>query len=110
MGLEIDTSGLDFPHIEERIPVALDAGAQVILDDSLEKVPKETGDLAASGHINPVRGGNDTTAIEYTSVYARWIHEHLGFKHPKGGQAKFLEMAMVEKADEAMHAMGEELL
>ena len=110
MGLTMDTSGMDFPDLTARIPAALEKGADIILADALEKVPKESGDLAASGHIATDRGGDDTIGIEFSSVYAHWIHEHLGFKHPHGGQAKFLESAMVEKADEALKAMGDELL
>jgi hypothetical protein len=84
-------------------------GARVVLNDSNERVPKESGDLLATGHIKRDRAGNNAVAIVYTSVYARWIHEHLHFKHPTGGQAKFLETALLAKGSEAMNKAGEHL-
>lgn len=98
----------------ERIAVAahdltddVEAGARVIFEDSQERVPKETGDLASSGHIRRERGGDNTVAITYDSVYARYQHEHLFFRHPTGGQAKFLETAMLTKGEEAINKAGE---
>ena len=81
-------------------------GGEVILEDALVRVPKETGDLASSGMVQEWRGGKNTTAILFSSVYARWIHEHLHFKHPHGGEAKFLETAMLVKGEEAVNAAG----
>lgn len=82
------------------------AGAEIILADADVRVPKETGDLAASGSIKEDRGGLNTVGIVYDSVYARWIHEHLHFKHPRGGEPKFLETAMLVKGSEAVNAAG----
>lgn len=93
----------------QRLDDDLYKGAEVILRESNALIPKESGDLLASGHIKRDRGGNNTVAIVYTSVYARWIHEHLSFKHPTGGQAKFLETAQLVKGAEAMNAAGEHL-
>lgn len=93
----------------QRLDDDLYEGARVVLADSDERVPKESGDLVASGHIARDRGGNSTVGIVYGSVYARWIHEHMFFKHPRGGTAKFLELALLEKGDEAMNKAGEHL-
>jgi hypothetical protein len=82
-------------------------GAKVILADSTERVPKESGDLAATGHIDRDRGGKNTVAVVYSSVYSHWIHEHLWFKHPHGGTAKFLELAMLAKGREAINEAGQ---
>lgn len=113
MSIEWDRSGFDLTikgiTLREYIPDALEAGAKVVLDDALLKVPKESSDLASTGQVAPGRGGENTVGIEFTSVYARYIHEHLGFKHPHGGQAKFLEAAMIEKADDAMQAVADDL-
>lgn len=69
-------------------------GAEYILEGAVARVPKRTGDLAASGRVDKGRGGINTVAITFDGPYARWVHEHLGFKHPFGGEAKFLERAM----------------
>jgi len=82
-------------------------GAKVVLEDSDARVPKESGDLASSGVILRDRGGDNTVAIAYRSVYAHWIHEHMFFKHPHGGEAKFLETAMLVKGSEFLNKAGE---
>jgi len=103
--------GMDLTGIAARVRAhvedALAEGAQVILDRSTELVPKESGDLAASGSVNKGAAGTQAVAIRYDSVYAHYIHENLEFKHPHGGQAKFLEMAMVEKGSDAIDKAGE---
>ena len=85
------------------------AGAEIILADSEQRVPKESGDLAGTAMILQHRGGTNTVGIVYDSVYARWIHEHLHFKHPHGGEAKFLETAMLVKGEEAVNKAGQHL-
>lgn len=98
---------LDFAEVEARLDAAeqsaLVAGAEVVLADSDRRVPKRSEHLAGSGHVDPHRGGDHTVGIRYDGPYARWVHEHLWFKHPYGGEAKFLETATVVKKDEAIH-------
>jgi hypothetical protein len=78
-------------------------GAKVVLKDAKERVPKESGDLAATGHIDRDAGGKNTVAIKFRGPYARYIHEHLFFKHPHGGEAKYLEVALLMQGREAIH-------
>lgn len=87
----------------------LAAGADVILRESNALAPKESGDLTATGSVKKDRGGANTVAVEYTSVYARYQHEHMFFKHPTGGQPKFLETAMLTKGEEAINVAGQHL-
>lgn len=82
-------------------------GAKVVLDEAVALVPKESGHLAETAAIKRGRGGTNTVAITFAGPYARWIHEHLGFKHPHGGQAKYLEAAMLLKGKEAVNRAGE---
>ena len=86
-------------------------GATVILARSDELVPKapkkpsdDTPSLVSTGYVK--LHGNDGAEIGYSSVYAHWIHEHTWFHHPHGGQAKFLETAMLEKGQEAVNRAG----
>ena len=90
-------------HVED----GLENGAQIILDYSNTLVPHEFGELAASGLVKKDRGGLNTVGITYSSVYARYQEEHLFFKHPTGGQAKFLETAMLTKGEAAINKAGE---
>lgn len=81
-------------------------GAKVVLTEAQERVPKESGHLASTGRIKRDRGGVNTVAITFGGPYARWIHEHLFFKHPHGGEAKFLEVALLWKGEEAIKEAG----
>ena len=85
----------------------LEQGAKIVLDEARDLVPKESGDLAASGRVKRGRGGVNTVAVTFSGPYARWIHEHLWFRHPRGGQAKYLEAAMLLKGREAINEAGE---
>lgn len=88
------------------LKVAAEAGADVIMWEAVALCPKDTGELAATAFIDPARGGPDEVAFGFDSVYAAWIHEHLHFQHPHGGQAKFQEAAMLIRKDEALDAAG----
>lgn len=105
--LSVNTSGFNFTSLLTLdLKDAAKVGAEVIMTDAVAKCPKETGTLASTAHISTSRGGNDTVGFGFDSVYAAWIHEHLHFKHPHGGQAKYLESAVVEKRDDALDAAG----
>ena len=95
--------------IRGNVEDALAEGADIILIRADELVPKVSGTLAATGSVKKDRGGLNTVAITYTSVYARWIEDHLSFAHPHGGGARFLELGMIEKGEAAIQKTGEVL-
>lgn len=95
--------------IRANVEDGLAEGADIILTRSTELVPKVSGDLAATGSVKKDRGGVNTVAITYGSVYARWIEAHLSFAHPHGGGARFLELGMLEKGEAAINKTGEVL-
>jgi hypothetical protein len=105
---------LDLAGIAERVrgnvEDALAEGADIILQRADELVPKVSGDLAATGSVKKDRGGLNTVAIVYDSVYANWIESHLSFSHPHGGGARFLELGMIEKGEAAIQKTGEVLM
>jgi Bacteriophage HK97-gp10, putative tail-component len=105
----LDLEGI-LARVKANVEDALGEGAQVILDRSDELVPKVSGDLAATGSVKKDRGGLNTVAIVYTSVYARWIEDHLSFAHTHGGGARFLELGMIEKGEAAIQKTGEVLM
>ena len=106
MGLDLE--GI-LAKVRDHVEDALAEGAQVILDRSNELVPKESGDLAASGEVNKGAPGTNAASIRYKSVYAHYIHESMEFQHPHGGGAKFLETALLEKHEDAINKAGEVL-
>jgi len=104
MGMDLEDI---LAKVHSSVEDALAEGAQIILDRSTELVPKESGDLAASGSVNKGAAGTNTVAIKYDSVYAHYIHESMEFEHPHGGGPKFLELAMNEKSEAAINKAGE---
>ena len=104
-------SALEFS--DEQVADALEDGArEEVLPRAEELVPKRTGDLAGSGFVRAV-GANEVhkaAAVGFNSVYARWVEEHLWFRHPFGGQAKYLESSLDEKGFDAIKRAVERLL
>lgn len=62
--------------------------AEALLDQAVEKTPVQDGVLRASGRAT--QEGN-VSAVSFNTPYAVRQHEELGYQHPNGGQAKYLE-------------------
>ena len=89
--------------------------AEIILTDAMKRVPRDTGVLSNSGTIttdepNPqeiyskaltgnvgyaqnVSPETESIYISFNTPYAFRQHEELGYNHPNGGEAKYLEKA-----------------
>jgi hypothetical protein len=87
----------------------LQQAAQIVLDESLRRVPRDTGTLADSGHIDTSGGG---VRVVFDAPYAALVHEKMSLKHPRG-ESKYLENAVNASesaaAEAFMTAMGVEL-
>lgn len=83
--------------------------AVTILGESLPMVPVEFGVLRASGYVSPPQGeGMKATAeIGFGTVYAIPQHERLDFRHPRGGEAKFLEKAVQRVSPRALQLLAQ---
>lgn len=94
-------------RIEDRIRPAAAAGlkkaADGVLRDSNALAPRDTGDLVASGKVVT----DDLRAdISYTSKHAVPQHEKTQYRHPGGGQAKFLQTALDDNRDQILNAVA----
>lgn len=78
--------------------------AEAILNESNARAPVETGALVGSG--STAVSGNEA-AVGYSIIYAARQHEEIGWNHPNGGQAKYLETAFNAKASEAMQLISQ---
>ncbi len=97
---------------------AMFAGGKIIMERSLELTPIDTGDLRKSSFIevdttsDPLRAtlilGYDK-ALELRNQYAIIVHEDLNARHEAPTQAKFLQQAVQEKADEAFKEIAKVL-
>lgn len=67
-----------------------------ILGDALPRTPVEYGPLRTSGYVSAPSGSGARTDVEagYGTVYAVAQHENTHYKHPRGGEAKYLEHAV----------------
>jgi hypothetical protein len=90
--------------LPDEIEKALIEDATDTLDMAKSLTPVKTGALRDSGTVHkPVRSGFEVAVpISFgdpTPYYAIYVHENLEAKHPNGGQAKFLETAILYMAD-----------
>ena len=95
---------------------ALRTGAEAILTEAIDEAPVDTGTLRRSGTVTvgglpdgaqvyeAAESGSDmkdafpgpegkekAVYISFSTPYARRQHEELGYNHPRGGKAKYLE-------------------
>jgi hypothetical protein len=95
---------------------ALRTGAEAILTEAIDETPIDTGTLRRSGTVTvgalpdgaqvyeAAESGSDmkdafpgpegkekAVYISFNTPYARRQHEELGYQHPRGGKAKYLE-------------------
>lgn len=95
---------------------ALRTGAEAILTEAIDETPIETGTLRRSGTVTvgglpdgaqvyeAAESGSDmkdafpgpegkekAVYVSFNTPYARRQHEELGYNHPLGGKAKYLE-------------------
>jgi hypothetical protein len=74
--------------------------------ESMRRVPVDTGALRASHYVTPEpQGRNTTVEIGVMQYYGIYVHEDLNMNHPNGGEAKFLERAIVAKKNEMVEAI-----
>ena len=90
---------LDTESIAANAAAARDrATAQVgeyIRAQSAAIAPRRTGQLAASAQVESVAG---KVTVRYGTAYAAIQHEHTEFRHPGGGQTKFLQSVVENPA------------
>jgi len=93
---------------------ALRTGAEAILTEAIDETPIDTGTLRRSGTVTVGAlpdeakvyeaakagtaqkdggkiGKEKAVYISFNTPYARRQHEELGYNHPRGGKAKYLE-------------------
>lgn len=78
--------------------------AEAVLAESNNRVPFRDGHLKGSGST-AVSGSE--AAIGYSAVYAARQHEEIGWNHPNGGQAKYLETALTASAGDVQSILAQ---
>lgn len=82
---------------------AIREGAEVVRLTSQVNVPIDTGALHDSHVLTDTERTANTATVRVeaggpTVEYAIRVHEDLNMRHPRGGTAKYLERAVIEKA------------
>lgn len=73
-----------------------DIGGRAVL-----KAPIKDGGLRGSMETEVFKEGDTVVGeVRFTEKYAARQHEHVEYAHPQGGEAKYLEKAALEKADQ----------
>ena len=69
--------------------VGVRLAAEYIRSEAQQQAPIDTGMLRASATVKDV--DSDKVSVGFYTPYAVRQHEELGYRHPKGGKAKYLE-------------------
>ncbi|OFP16004.1 hypothetical protein HMPREF2998_00530 [Corynebacterium sp. HMSC065A05] len=91
-------------QIMARTQKGITSAAQVIEAAAIPLTPVDRGDLRQAAEVIPaqVDGKKAQGGVRYDGLpYIRRQHEELGYNHPRGGQAKYLETARNENAERA---------
>lgn len=83
---------------------------EALLAKSNARVPLQDGMLKASGMASQDYDANGVSgAVSYNTPYAARQHEEVGYAHPGGGEAKYLENATHDFAGEYAQIIGQSI-
>lgn len=88
-----------------------EAGREVLAASDVlaprEPEPRHGYHMIDTGFVRVEPGvASDAVIIGYTAFWAAWQHEHLEWHHPNGGQAKFLETALLGGREVALETIA----
>ncbi|WP_306593858.1 HK97 gp10 family phage protein [Corynebacterium striatum] len=95
--------------IHDALVIGVRAGAELVLDEARERAPKDKEFLRNDSKVTQ----DDTTAVVAfghgpAKAYAARQHEEVGWKH-HDGEAKYLENAALNKRDEVLKKIADEV-
>lgn len=79
---------------------------EALLANARAQVPIQDGLLKASGKVS---SDEKDTVVSFNTPYAARQHEEVGYAHPGGGKAKYLEDAKNEFATEYVQIVAQAL-
>lgn len=93
--------------VRNAAPAAVRRAAEFIRGEAVLLAPVLTGHLKQSAEMRQT--GPSTCEVSFPGPYARYQHYELQLRHPRGGQALYLEQPMVEKSGDAVELMARTL-
>ncbi|MDU0864420.1 HK97 gp10 family phage protein [Actinomyces urogenitalis] len=110
MGTAVSGGSWRLPQVAANMTAAstkaLALGAEVLRAAAVEQTPVDEGTLRRSASVSIDK---DVAAVSYNTPYAVRQHEELGYHHPKGGKAKYLEDALHENSDQIRAVIAEHI-
>jgi hypothetical protein len=91
------------------LPAALYKEGFRTLAVAIPLAPVEYGHLRRSGYVAPpvpLPGGGVRVVVGFGMVYAHRQHEELKYRHPRGGQAKYLATAIERRRPSMLAAVA----
>jgi len=90
------------------------AGMQEVVNDiwqrAADRAPVKSGTLRGSGSLWVEEEGDTIIGeVRFNTKYAAAQHEHVEYAHPQGGEAKYLEKAALEKAEQVREQIAASL-
>jgi hypothetical protein len=98
-------SGMARARVTVAVARGLQQAGQVILDESAQRVPVDTGELRDSGSVR--MAGPRRVAIGYSDSKAVAAHEDMQSQFQGGREPKFLENAVNSRKREAGQVVAE---
>lgn len=118
MGVEVEVSFTNrVPEVTvemlQRLPGALDVGAERLLARSVERSPWDEGTLANAHSVERATSPDEGAAVVADTPYAARLHEHPEYNFATdanpNAQGKWVENAALEHKDEIGEVIAAEL-
>ncbi|WP_427870544.1 hypothetical protein [Leucobacter luti] len=93
-------------RIAAAVPDGLNYAAELLRTWSVEAAPIRDGVLRGSAQVTPASAGSPVAYVSFDTVYAWRQHEEIGWNHPGGGGAKYLEGPLVSREAELLEAIA----
>jgi hypothetical protein len=96
----------------EATAAALYQEALGVMASAVKKAPVEFGVLRNSAYTSPPtkRKGEAVVEVGFGTNYGAFQHERTGLKHPRGGQAKYLQAALNEARTGYLERLGKRIM
>ena len=75
-----------------------------LLSKAVQLAPIDKGDLRGSGKCEQASDGS--VSVTFNTPYALRQHEEMGYNHPNGGQAKYLEQPYNQNIGRYVASLG----
>lgn len=122
-GFSVQLKGLDnliravqrYKGLQPVIEKAVFTEANTVLNESKKIVPVATGNLRASGKVDPPKTSDGVTVVDVNyggaaAPYAIYVHEIPDYRHAPGKSFKFLEIPAKAHEEKFSRAVKERVL